>query len=153
MKELLDRIAEMPRFLAEAIESAGSDEVPLPGADDGFSLREQACHLRDVEREGYHVRVRRILAEDVPDLAGFDGGAVAKERNYRAQDARAAARDFAVARAELVAILSRATPAQLAREATIFGKRITLADLVAMIDEHDQGHRVEIDTLAAMESR
>jgi len=153
MKELLDRIAQMPRFLDEAIESADSGEVPAPGTEDGFSLREQACHLRDLEREGYQVRVRRILAEDVPDLAGFDGGTIAKERNYKAQDARAAARDFSIARAEVVAILSRATPAQLAREATIFGKRITLADLVAMIDEHDEGHRAEIDALAPMESR
>jgi DinB superfamily len=153
MKELLERIAGMPRFLDEAIEAAGAGEVDVPGAQDGFSLREQACHLRDLEREGYHVRVRRILAEDVPDLAGFDGGAIAKERNYRAQDARAAARDFAIARSQLVAMLTRATPAQLAREAMMFGKRITLADLVAMIDEHDQGHRAEIEALAPMESR
>jgi hypothetical protein len=153
MKELLERIAAMPRFLSDAIEAAGSDELNVPGAQEGFSLREQACHLRDVEREGYHVRVQRILTEDVPTLAGFDGGAVAMERNYKAQDARAAARDFAAARAELVAILGRATPAQLAREAIIFDKRITLAGLVAMIDEHDEGHRAEIDALAPMESR
>jgi DinB superfamily len=153
MKELLERIAGMPRFLSDAIEAAGPEELSAAGAQDGFSLREQACHLRDLEREGYHVRVRRILAEDVPDLEGFDGGAVAKERNYRAQDARAAAHDFTVARAQLVAILSRATPEQFAREATIFGKRITLAGLVGMIDEHDQGHRAEIDALAPMESR
>ncbi|HEY2630360.1 MAG TPA: DinB family protein [Usitatibacter sp.] len=152
MNELLDRIARMPRFLSDAIESADPEDAPVPGTEDGFSLREQACHLRDLEREGYHVRVRRILAEDVPDLAGFDGGTIAKERNYRAQDGRAAARDFAAARAELVATLSRATPEQLAREATLFGKRITLADLVAMIDEHDQGHRAEIEALAAMQS-
>lgn len=153
MKELLERIAEMPRFLDSAVEAAGQDQLSVRGPGETFSIREQACHLRDLEREGYLVRVRRILEEDVPDLAGFDGGAVASERDYNSQDARAAARDFAAARAELVATVARATPAQLAREATIFGKRITLSELVAMIDEHDRGHREEIDSLAPMESR
>lgn len=153
MKELLERIAEMPRFLDAAVEAAGRDQVSVRGPGEAFSIREQACHLRDVEREGYLVRVARILAEEVPDLAGFDGAAVAAERDYNSQDARAAARDFAIARAEVVSILARATPAQLAREATIFGKRIKLADLASMIDEHDRGHREEIEALAPMESR
>jgi hypothetical protein len=153
MKELLDRIAEMPRYLEAAVESAEGGQLSVRGPGETFSIREQACHLRDVEREGYLVRVRRILAEDVPDLPGFDGGAVAAERDYNSQDARAAARDFGIARAEVVSILSRATPAQLAREALMFGKRITLSGLVAMIDEHDRGHREEIEALAPMESR
>jgi hypothetical protein len=153
MKELLERIAEMPRFLDVAVDAAGQDQVSVRGPGEAFSIREQACHLRDVEREGYLVRVRRILAEDVPDLAGFDGAAVAADRDYNSQDARVAARDFAIARAEVVSILTRATPAELAREATIFGKRITLSELAAMIDEHDRGHREEIGALAPMESR
>jgi hypothetical protein len=153
MKDLLDHIAEMPRYLQAAVDASDADQLSVRGPGETFSIREQACHLRDLEREGFHVRVRRILEEDAPDLEGFDGDAVAKARNYPAQDARAAARDFAAARAELVALLRRATPAQLAREATIFGKRITLSDLVAMIDEHDRGHRAEIEALAPMESR
>ena len=153
MKELLERIAGMPRFLDSAIEAAGHDRLAVRGPGETFSIREQACHLRDLEREGYLVRVRRILEENVPDLAGFDGAAVAESRDYPAQDARAAARDFARSRAELVDLIVRATPAQLSREATIFGKRITLADLVAMIDEHDRGHREEIEALAAAEVR
>jgi hypothetical protein len=153
MKELLDRIAEMPRYLEAAVEASDTDQLSVRGPGETFSIREQACHLRDLEREGWLVRVRRMLEEDVPDLAGFDGDAVAKARNYPAQDARAAARDFASSRGEVVAILARATPAQLARKATIFGKRITLTDLVAMIDEHDRGHREEIEALAPMESR
>ena len=58
-----------------------------------------------------------------------------------------------VARAELIAIVSKASPVQLAREAVIFGNRTTLAGLVAMLDEHDRGHREEIESLAPMESR
>jgi len=144
-------IAAMPRFLQQAIDSAGAAALGRRGAGDTFSLREQACHLRDLEREGYLVRVRRILAEDVPALEGFDGDAVAKARDYPSQDAQAAAREFAAARAELLALLEPLDARQAAREATFGGERITLAGLVAMIEEHDRGHRDEIAALAALE--
>jgi hypothetical protein len=146
-----ESIVSMPRFLEEAIEAAGAEALGRPGPGGTFSLREQACHLRDLEREGYLVRVRRILAEDAPRLQGFDGDAVARARDYPSQDARAAARDFAAARAELVAILESVDAARAAREAFFDGRRITLGGLVAMIGQHDSGHREEIAALAATE--
>jgi hypothetical protein len=151
--EILERLAQMPRFLDAAIESAGADLWRRPTGD-FFSVGETACHLRDLEREGYLVRVRRILAEDTPDLAGFDGAAVAAERDYPSQDARVAARDFASARAELIELVRRAGRAELSREATIFGERITLEKLVSMVEEHDRGHRAEIEAIiSAVEAR
>jgi hypothetical protein len=154
LPEAIGHLATMPAFVEAALEVASSEELLLrPGGDVEFSLLEQACHLRDVEREGYLVRVRRILAEDVPALASFDGAAVARERDYSSQDARRAAREFAAARRELIGILAPLTPGDLAREAIFAGRRICLADLVAMIVEHDRGHREEIEALAeALES-
>lgn len=145
--EALELLAAMPTFVEAAVESVTPDLLrhkPSPG---DFSLLEQACHLRDLEREGYLVRVRRMLTEHVPALDGFDGTAVAAARNYPAQDGRAAAHDFAAARRELVTMLSALTPADLAREAQFAGRRICLGDLVAMVVEHDRGHRDEITAL------
>jgi DinB family protein len=144
-------IAAMPRFLEEALEAAGATALGRRGPGGTFSLREQACHLRDLEREGYLVRVRRILAEESPVLEHFDGDAVARARDYPAQDARAAARDFATARADLVALLEPLDARAAAREARFGGQRITLAELVAMIEAHDRGHREEIAALATMQ--
>jgi hypothetical protein len=96
--------------------------------------------------------VRRILAEETPTLAGFDGDAVARERDYPAQDARQAARDFSAARAELVALLKSVDGPRAQRTAMFDGQRITLAGLVEMIEEHDRGHRDEIAALAGMET-
>jgi hypothetical protein len=143
----LERIAAMPAYLRAAIEAAPRDALTVRGAGSTFALVEQACHLRDLEREGYLVRARRILAEEDPELAPFFGDVVARERDYLAQDALAAARDFAAARAELVALLAAAAPSQLERTGTFGGERITLARLVAMIEEHDAGHRAEIELL------
>ena len=151
--DALDRLRAMPAVLEAALAGASAAQLHIRVADDGFCLVEQACHLRDLERQGYLARVRRILAEEMPVLEEFDGAAVARASGYLAQDARAAARDFAAARREVVALLAPLGEAELARSAMFGGKRITLAGLVAMMCEHDRGHRVEIEALVdAMEA-
>lgn len=145
--EALELLAAMPEFLEGAIARAPADALQWKPAPEEFSLVEHACHLRDLEREGYLVRVRRMLAEALPELPGFDGATIAQERHYLAQDARVAADDFARARGELLARLRALTAADLAREGFFDGRRICLADLVAMIAEHDHGHRDEITRL------
>ena len=153
LQDAIAALASMPGFLEAALQSADTGEARLRPSEDGFSLVEQACHLRDLEREGYLVRVRRILAEERPALEGFDGAAVARARNYLEEDAHAAAREFAAARRAVVALLAPLGEAELAREATFDDRRITLAELVAMMCDHDRGHRAEIEALVdAMES-
>lgn len=149
VSESIERLARMPAFVASAVAAAPAHALRERPEPEAFALVEQACHLRDVEREGYLVRVRRILAETAPVLEGFDGTAAARERDYLAQDAHEAARAFAAARAEVISLLSSAAPPALARGATFAGRRITLRDLVAMMEEHDDGHRVEIERLLA----
>lgn len=147
LPEAIQRLESLPPFLAAAIQRADAAELGRRVVPEEFSLVEQACHLRDVEREGYLLRVRRMLSEDAPDLAGFDGGAVAQQRDYARQDARSAAAEFSAARRELLGIVATLTPAQLAREATFGGKRICMVDLIGMILAHDAEHRAEIERL------
>jgi glutathione S-transferase len=153
LQDAIAALAVMPGYLDSALHACGADELALRPSEDGFSLVEQACHLRDLEREGYLVRMRRILAEDTPALEAFDGDAVAKARDYLAADAHAAARDFAAARREVIALIAPLGDGELARAAIFDGDRITLADLIAMMCDHDRGHRLEIEALVdAMES-
>src|SRR6187402_2320618 len=115
LAEAVERLESMPVLLATALASVSAEGLlrqPTPGA---FSLTEHACHLRDLEREGYLVRVRRMLAESAPALEPFDGDAVAAARDYPRQDAFAAAREFAAARAASLALIARLTPQELAR--------------------------------------
>ncbi len=141
------RLREMPAFLEGALARMEPRAVMQRPSPDAFSLGEHACHLRDLEREGYLVRVRRLLAEDAPALTGFDGDAVAAASDYPSQDARAAAREFADARGELLGLLAPLTASELARAATFMDEPVTFAAVVAMIVEHDREHREEIGRL------
>jgi len=147
LTETLERLGAMPAFVEAALHEAGEENYGLRPSPETFALVEQACHLRDLDREGYLVRVRRILSENQPALEGFDGQAVAAARDYASQDAHGAAQDFAAARRELVAVVGALSPDDLGREATFGGERITLAQLVGMIDAHDTEHREEIERI------
>jgi hypothetical protein len=147
LSKTLEHLEAMPAFLQAALHEAGEENFPLRPSQDEFSLLEHACHLRDLEREGYLVRVRRMLTERAPELADFDGQKVAGERDYASQDALLAAQDFTAARRELLGILAPLGTDELRREATFLGRRITLADLVALIDAHDSEHRGEIESI------
>ena len=56
----LERLGAMPAFLEAALHEAGEENFALRPSEDAFALVEHACHLRDLEREGYLVRVRQI---------------------------------------------------------------------------------------------
>jgi len=148
LTEALERLAEMPPILEASLSGRTAEALRTRTEAGGeFSLVEQACHLRDLEREGYLLRVRRILSEASPRLGDFDGQAVAAARDYPGQDAHAAAQDFAAARRELLAVLAALSAQDLAREALFDGRRISLAGLVMLIDGHDTGHREEIERI------
>lgn len=104
-------------------------------------MLEHVCHLRDIEREGYSVRVRRILTEDVPSLAGLDGDALAVERRYNDDDLARALAAFESARAETMAQLCSIGPTLLARTGYLeHVGSISLHDLLRIACEHDAEH-------------
>ena len=141
----------MPSFLQAAIVRATPRGLRARTSPDAFCLIEHACHLRDLEREGYGVRLRRMLEESAPSLAGFEGDVVARQRNYMVQDPRDAAAEFAVARAAFVARAEALTDAEMARTASFGARTITMGDLFTMMVEHDEEHRVEIAALVQLE--
>ena len=102
---------------------------------------EQVCHVRDIEVEGYHLRLRRTLDETHPTLASIDTEALARERNYGASDASAALADFRLARTQTMALIAGLTPAQFDRTAVFEGYgALTLCSLVHYLCSHDQQH-------------
>ena len=149
-EDLLDQLGRMPRFMeacAERLPRAEWTRQPSPGL---FSLVEHCCHLRDLEEEGYTLRLRRMLREEMPALDDFDGGAMAARRNYPAQDLAAAVQAFAGARTRNLALFSALDARALARSAT-FGENgtITVAKLAELMAEHDASHRSELEALFA----
>ena len=68
LAEAVARLESMPGFLASALASVPAADLARQVVPGEFSLVEHACHLRDLEREGYFVRVGRMLAERASGL-------------------------------------------------------------------------------------
>ena len=62
MKDLL-ALQEMPDFLERALGGLSDERALQRGAGGTFAPVEQAWHLADLERDGYALRIRRLLAE------------------------------------------------------------------------------------------
>jgi hypothetical protein len=102
---------------------------------------EQVCHVRDIEVDGYQVRLQRTLHENHPTLVSLDTDALAKERRYGDANAADVLADFRRARAQTVALLGSLTPAQFDRTALFEGYGpVTLRGLVHYLCSHDQQH-------------
>ena len=106
-----------------------------------YTAHEQICHVRDIEIDGYQVRLRRTLEEMHPFLPGVDGDALAIERSYATSDAAAVLEDFRAARSRTLDVISQLTPEQFARTAEFedYGN-VTVRSLVHYLCSHDQQH-------------
>jgi hypothetical protein len=106
-----------------------------------FSPIEHVCHLRDIERDGYHVRIRRLLTEENPSLASIDGNALALERRYTEASVADALLAFRDARRQTLETIGGLGDAELDRrgEFAEYGA-LTLRGLLHYLCSHDQQH-------------
>lgn len=106
-----------------------------------FSALEQACHLRDIEIDGYQARLRRTRQETRPLLASLDGYALAEERRYREADPAQVLAAFREARSATLEQIRHIGTDELSRPATFEGYGdITLKSLIHFLCSHDQQH-------------
>ncbi len=143
---LLVELAGMPEFLAARLGSLGPERATLAGRGGAFSPVEHGWHLADLEREGYKVRIERLLREDGPVLPDFDGARVAVERQYRKKSLAEGIRSFQEARLSNLVTLRALDPVAWSRRGSQEGVgHIRLSDVPRMMAEHDRAHRAEID--------
>ncbi len=153
--DLLSELEDMPRQLEHALRLVPSNRLGWKPESWGgcpsetFSALEQVCHLRDIERDGYHVRIQRMLDESNPSLESLDSYEIAREGRYESADLEAALAAFRSARAVTVARLRSVSDVQLARagEFAEYG-RLTLRALIHYLRSHDQQHLAGIQWLA-----
>ena len=102
---------------------------------------EQLCHVRDIEIDGYQVRIRRTLAEPHPTLASIDTDALVRERAYARDEPARVLAAFRAARAQTLEMIAGLSEAQWARTAVFEGYGpLTLRSLVHYLCSHDQQH-------------
>ena len=143
---MLAELSAMPHVLETAFGCLPAADVALPGPGGAFSPVEHAWHLADLEREGYAVRIERLLNETAPALPDFDGARIARERDYRSLSLAAGIDAFRTARATNLARLRALSDEAWFRSGTQEGVgAVAVCDIPAMMAEHDAGHRAEIE--------
>lgn len=150
LETLLLTLESTPALVARAAEGLRPlqvRQVPVPGC---FSLIEHVWHLADIEREGYGMRIRRVLCEQEPALSDFDGERIARERVYIKRDLAEGLAALARDRARNVAKLRRIRTSDWKRRGVQEGVGlITLEDVPRMMAAHDRSHTSEIANLMA----
>jgi DinB superfamily len=145
LSDIIAFLEETPEAVRRLREGLVADDLRMKADGGGFSFVETVCHLRDIEREGYGVRIERILGEEGPSLPDLKGARLALERRYNEQGFDDGLAAFSQARARNLSALRAATGEQLSRHGTLEGAgEITLAGLAALMCEHDRGHREEL---------
>lgn len=145
LETLLLTLESTPALLAKAALELPEDRVRQRGTTGGFSFVEHVWHLADLEREGYGVRIRRLLSEDEPLLSNFDGERVARERLYHRRDLADGLLAFTAARSRNLQTLRDVSNGNWSRTAEQEGVgTVALRDIPRMMVEHDREHEREI---------
>ena len=148
LETLLVTLESTLALLQRAAEGLTVAQVRKRPAGGGFSLLENVWHLADLEREGYGERIRRLLSEEDPTLANFDGERMAQERRYQDRDIADGLAAFAAARRRNLEALRDARGADWKRSGVQEeAGRISLADVPRMMAEHDRSHTQDVAAL------
>ena len=110
-----------PLEIAELVSELSPQQATLKPTPEEFSALENICHLRDIEIEGYAVRIRKILNEEQPSLPDIDGSRLAIERDYNRQNIQEALEAFMSARKRNVEVLSAIDESHLGRSGELEG--------------------------------
>ena len=146
--DLIDILKQTPGAVSDLLRGLSDLSARVKNSPEEFSALENVCHLRDIEIEGYAVRISRILDEENPSLPDVDGSRLAIERDYNSQNLAKALQDFESARKRNTERLSRLNPEQFDRKGTMEGVGpVTIRKLLEMMREHDEDHLHELNII------
>jgi hypothetical protein len=140
---LLARYREGAHVLAAAVAGLTDDELDIRPPDGGWTPRQVAHHCADSELMSA-IRLRRLLAEDRPVIAGYDEPEFARRLHYdRPVEASLAA--VRAARATCAEILERIGEEDWAREGThTESGRYRMEDWLRIYADHCHDHAAQV---------
>jgi len=113
-----------------------------------FTALQQLCHVRDIEIDGYHVRLRRMLAEEAPVLVSIDSFALVEPRRYSEAAPAAVLLEIREAREQTLALIAGLGDAELRRGGFFEGYgKLTVKALLHYLCSHDLQHLAGIQWL------
>jgi hypothetical protein len=142
-KELIEKYKDGYRAVAEAlagIDGSALDAHPAPGK---WSPREIVHHLADSEMTSA-IRLRLLLAEDRPEIRGYDQEEFARKLHYD-RPYEKSLEAFRYARETTAEILARMSEAEWAREGTHSEHgRYTIERWLEIYADHAHNHAQQI---------
>ena len=148
----LETLKETPSQLKEALAGVPKKLLQWNPAPGKWSIQQILCHMRDMEKEAYLVRYRRILEEDNPSLPDADGDILALELGYQSLKLGEVVRDWKRARKETLKLLRKVKGNQWQRVGTheVDGP-LSLEDL---LERHAVGNdRAHLGQIRAIKNR
>jgi len=113
---MIERYKDGPRVVEEALAQIGEARLDVRSEPDGWTAREIVHHLADSEMTSA-IRLRRLIAEDHPQIAGYDEPEYAR-RLYYDRPIEASLAAVKGARASTAQIVERLTEEQWQHEGT-----------------------------------
>jgi hypothetical protein len=139
---LIARYVEGPRVVEEALTRIGEDRLDVR-ADDGWTAREVVHHLADSEMTSA-IRLRRLIAEDRPEIVGYDEPEYAR-RLYYDRPIETSLAAVRAARASTATILERLTEEEWLREGTHSESgRYSVEDWLRIYAAHAHDHAAQM---------
>ena len=131
--------------LGHILESVTDEQArSLRDGDDGWSIIEIVCHLRDFD-EIFFQRAVMMRDQDHPQLPGYDHEAMAKERAYQREDLRDAYCALRTSRQRTIEFFESLDSKQWARTG-VHPERdsFTMTDAAMQVGLHDLDHLEQI---------
>lgn len=146
---LVARYSEGPQLLADAVAAVPPAALDTSAVADEWTPRQIVHHVADSETMSY-IRLRRLLAEDRPVIAGYDEAEFARKLHYERPIAASLAVVRAV-RASSAELLASLTEEEWAREGTHSESgRYTMEDWLRIYVAHCHDHAEQIRRAAGL---
>lgn len=140
-REIAGMLAAMAVFVRAELESLPDSVANYHPGPQEWCVKEALGHIMEAERRGFNGRIRTILAEDEPDLEGWDQVEVQEVRNDCARDLKDLLDEFDQLRADSVELVSGLATPDLVRG----GNHpqvgyVRVSDLLHEWISHDRNH-------------
>ena len=141
-RQLIDKYREGPAVLEAALSAVADGD--LDTAVEGWTPRQVAHHVADSEMTSA-IRLRRLLAEERPQLSGYDEELFARRLHYSERPLEGSLEAVRGARASTLALLEVLSEEEWAREGTHSESgRYSVTDWLQVYAAHCHDHADQV---------
>ncbi|MBN1370455.1 MAG: DinB family protein [Anaerolineaceae bacterium] len=144
IEDLLRAYRATPEILQGLLAGRTPEQLAARGGDEGWTVAEVICHLRDAEERGLQ-RTRAMREQDNPTILSYDQEQLARDGNYAAaklEDALAAFLSFRQAHVRELEDLSAEGWMRTGQHNEV--GQITIRSQIAHLTAHDAVHLAQI---------